>query len=65
MERICVPERIANVMLPCPLKKSDYGKKGRKLLWDLATGMETRRMLQYRPNQCSDVIIYSDLYNNS
>ncbi|XP_078445843.1 MLO-like protein 9 [Wolffia australiana] len=51
---ICIPERVANTMLPCPLKEEGKGGKGRKLLWEIAEDMETRRMLAAGPSTCPD-----------
>ncbi|CAA7410681.1 unnamed protein product [Spirodela intermedia] len=45
-EKICIPLSAGNTMLPCPLKEDKAKEKGgRRLLWDLAESMESRRML--------------------
>ncbi|CAA6674441.1 unnamed protein product [Spirodela intermedia] len=45
-DKICVPLSAGNTMLPCPLREEKPGKKGgRRLLWDLAVGMESKRRM--------------------
>ncbi|CAA6673444.1 unnamed protein product [Spirodela intermedia] len=45
-DKICIPLSAGNTMLPCPLKEDKANEKGgRRLLWELAEDMESKRRM--------------------
>ena len=68
--KICIPEKAADTMLPCNLRKEtdeeDHdGSSKRRLLWSLATNSTSRRILAADvPSSCGEVSkIFYKLYN--